>query len=247
MDARKHDFPVSGRRKLFKFRTHIQKRPASNRPARIWDNAIGTESVASFLNLQMCTRSSFMRNSKRFKGMLSADIRNRMLFSLLERFRQPYHIRPLLRANHKAHARQCQHLLRRALGIAPCDNDFRLRSKRMRAGDHLAGFLIARLCYGASVYNVNIRRFTKVHDFIARVLKQLPHRFRIVLVHLAPKRAKGCLHLLFLILPIHKAPLQAPPCRPFLCAGCADRAKRVQRCVPPKTPPHRMQNRPPAR
>ena len=226
MDPRKNDFSKACLRKLLKLCAHIGKRAAADRPASIRDDAVSAEAVTPLLDFEVGARSPLPGCGERLKHPFRSKVGNSGRFLLPKRFHKFHHVRTVLCSDHEAHAGQCKHLFRCALGITPRNDDLRRRGKRMRPGDHLPRFFVARLRHGTGVHNINIRRLAEIDGLIPRVFKKLPHRFGIVLVYLAPKCAKGCFHCFFLTAPAHKAPSQALPSLPFRCAGCVAQARR---------------------
>ena len=199
MDTGQHDFLVSGLHQTFYFFYHITLAAASDSAARVRDNTISTELIASILYFQECA-GVLRRFADRECLVLTVvcHIHEEALtlrvgwFSTILTFCQKvfqniHKIFLLIISDDQINRRILFEFFPSRLHITAAGHDNRIGIHLFRFVQHLPRFPVRNVRHGTRINNVNIRSRCKRHDLVPSVFEELLDGFQLICVHFTPK------------------------------------------------------------
>ena len=199
VDTGQHDFLVSGLHQTFYFFYHITLAAASDSAARVRDNTISTELIASILYFQECA-GVLRRFADRECLVLTVvcHIHEEALtlrvgwFSTVLTFCQKvfqniHKIFLLIISDDQINRRILFEFFPSRLHITAAGHDNRIGIHLFRFVQHLPRFPVRNVRHGTRIDNVNIRSRCKRHDLVPSVFEELLDGFQLICVHFTPK------------------------------------------------------------
>ena len=223
VDPGQNDFSHSGVKQHACLLHYLLRRPASYRSARIRDKAVGAESVATFLNLDVGScHSRFARFDKahvfvfgqfgarqyehlRIRSIslctMSITTVRRLCLKQLEH--EPAYLRLLSVADNHVDFRHRRHFLRLDLGVAPGHDDERIRIDAFYTPDILPRLPVSDVRDSACIDDIYICRIFFPYRNSTTRNEGLSHGLRLVVIDFASKCMKSDSHPENVCTPMH--------------------------------------------
>ena len=173
------------------FRHYPGQRPAARWPAGIGHNAVGAKLFATFLDFHCGPDPA---SSLAAVDFFKIPGRHYILHQVKRRltpgcfFDQFDNSLPVAGADNQIHAGDAGHLAGAGLRVTTGNRNDRFRVQPLGPPDHLAGFAITEVGYGASIDQVDVGLCFKTYRLITAVDKKAGDRLRFMLVDFATER-----------------------------------------------------------